>query len=104
MGKWRIKKGDTVQVISGKDKGIKGEILSVLRDEGRIVVKGVNICVRHKKPAMNNPGGLIRMEKSIHASNVMLIDATNDKPTRVGFKIVDGKKSRVSKRTGSVIS
>ncbi|MDR2782054.1 MAG: 50S ribosomal protein L24 [Holosporaceae bacterium] len=104
MDKWRIKKGDTVQVITGKDKGARGEILSVLRDERRVVVKDVNVCVRHQKPSMANAGGLIKKEKSIHASNVMLIDSTDDKPTRVEMKIVDGKKVRVSKRTGSVIS
>ena len=104
MNKWRIKKGDMVQVISGKDKGVKGEILSVLRDERRVVVKGVNVCTRHQKPSMSSPGGLIKKEMSIHASNVMLIDSSDDKPTRIGMKIVDGKKVRVSKRTGSVIA
>ncbi|MDR2107589.1 MAG: 50S ribosomal protein L24 [Holosporaceae bacterium] len=103
MDKWRIRKGDTVQVISGKDKGVKGEILRVLRDERRIVVKGVNVCTRHKKPSMNNPGGLIKQEKSIHASNVMLVDSSDGKPVRVSMKVIDGKKVRVSKRTGSVI-
>lgn len=103
MDKWRIKKGDTVQVITGKDKGAKGEILVVDRKEKRVVVKGVNVVTRHQKPSMNNAGGLIRKEKSIHVSNVMLIDASDDKPTRVGMKIVDGKKVRYSKRTGSVI-
>jgi large subunit ribosomal protein L24 len=104
MDRWRIKKGDTIQVIAGKDRGAKGEILKVLRDERRVIVKGVNVCTRHKKPSMNNPGGLIKIEKSIHASNVMLIDSTDEKPTRVGMKMIDGKKVRVSKRTGSVIS
>jgi large subunit ribosomal protein L24 len=104
MDKWRIKKGDTVQVIAGKDKGIRGEILSVLRDERRVVVKGVNVCTRHKKPSMMNAGGLVKKELSIHASNVMLVDSTDDKPTRIGMKVVDGKKVRVSKRTGSVIN
>ncbi len=104
MNKWRIKKGDTVQVISGKDKGVKGEILRVLREERRVVVKGVNVCTRHQKPSMNNPGGLIKKEQSIHASNVMLVDPNNDKPTRIGMKVVDGKKVRISKRTGAVLN
>ena len=104
MNKWRIKKGDMVQVISGKDKGVKGEVLSVLRDERRVVVKGVNVCTKHQKPSMASAGGLIKKEMSIHASNVMLIDSSDDKPTRVGMKIVDGKKVRVSKRTGTVIA
>jgi len=104
MDKWRIKKGDMVQVITGKDKGVKGEILRVIRDERRVVVRGVNVCTRHRKPSMSSPGGLIKEEKSIHASNVMLIDSSDDKPARIGMKMVDGKKVRVSKRTGSVIS
>lgn len=103
MEKWRIKKGDTVQVIAGKDKGTKGEILSVDREERRVIVKGVNVVTKHQKPSMSTPGGLIKKEKSIHASNVMIVDSTDDKPTRVGMKMVDGKKVRVSKRTGSVI-
>jgi large subunit ribosomal protein L24 len=103
MNKWHIKKGDIVQVIAGQDKGVKGEILRVLRDERRVVVKGVNVCTKHQKPSATNPGGLIKKEQSIHASNVMLVDSTNDKPTRVGMKIVDGKKVRFSKRTGSVL-
>jgi large subunit ribosomal protein L24 len=104
MDKWRIRRGDTVQVIAGKDKGTRGEILSVLRDERRVVVKGVNVCVKHQKPSMANAGGLVKKEHSIHASNVMIVDSTDDKPTRVAMKIVDGKKVRVSKRTGSVIN
>lgn len=103
MNKWHIKKGDIVQVIAGQDKGVKGEILRVLRDERRVVVKGVNVCTKHQKPSATNPGGLIKKEQSIHASNVMLVDSTDDKPTRVGMKIVDGKKVRFSKRTGSVL-
>ncbi|MDR0968166.1 MAG: 50S ribosomal protein L24 [Holosporaceae bacterium] len=104
MERWRIKKGDTVQVITGKDKGARGEILQVLRDERRVVVKGVNVCTKHQKPSMSNAGGLIKMEKSIHASNVMLIDPTDDKPVRVGMKVIDGKKTRVSKRAGAAIN
>ena len=103
MEKWSIKKGDMVQVITGSDRGVKGEILSVDRKERRVVVKGVNVVTRHQKPSMNNPGGLIKKEKSIHASNVMLVDSSDDKPTRIMMKMVDGKKVRASKRTGSVI-
>ncbi|MDR3179717.1 MAG: 50S ribosomal protein L24 [Holosporaceae bacterium] len=103
MDKWRIKKGDTVQVIAGEDKGAKGEILCVLRKERRVVVKGVNVCVKHRKPSAERPGGLEKIEKSIHASNVMLVDSSDDRPTRVGMKVVDGKKVRFSKRTGSLI-
>ena len=103
MDKWRIKKGDTVQVIAGKDKGKRGEILSVERDARRVVVKDVNVVTRHEKPSMTSAGGLVKTEKSLHASIVMLIDSTDDKPTRVGFKVVDGKKVRFSKRTGALI-
>jgi large subunit ribosomal protein L24 len=104
MDKWRIRRGDTVQVITGKDKGVRGEILSVLRDDRRVVVKGVNVCTRHQKPTATSAGGLIKKEHSVHASNVMLVDPSDDKPVRVEMKIVDGKKVRVSKRTGSVIN
>ena len=104
MDKWRIKKGDNVRVIAGKDKGVTGEILEVLRNERRVVVKGVNICIKHKKPSTNDPGGIVRLGKSIHASNVMLIDPTDDKPTGVQFRTENGKKLRISKRTGAVIS
>ena len=103
MDKWRIKKGDIVQVITGKDKGVRGEILSVDRKERRIVMKGVNVVTRHQKPTMNNPGGLIKKEKSIHASNVMLLDSSDDKPARVSMKMIDGKKVRCSRRTDSII-
>jgi large subunit ribosomal protein L24 len=104
MDRWRIKKGDIVQVIAGKDNGMRGEILSVLREKRRVVVKGVNLCVKHQKPSVNSPGGIVKEERSIHASNVMLVDSSDDKPVRVGVKIENGKKVRISKRTGSVIS
>lgn len=103
MDKWKIKKGDTVSVISGDDKGVIGEILEVNRKDRRVVVKGVNVCTRHKKPSAADPGGLIKKEMSIHASNVMVVDAKDDKPTRVAMKIIDDKKVRVSKRTGEVV-
>ncbi|MDR2765896.1 MAG: 50S ribosomal protein L24 [Holosporaceae bacterium] len=101
--RWRIRKGDLVQVIAGKDKGKRGEILKVLRDDRRVVVKGINICVRHRKPTASSPGGESKEEKSIHASNVMLVDSSDDRPTRVGMSIVEGKKVRISKRTSSVV-
>jgi large subunit ribosomal protein L24 len=103
MDRWRIKKGDTVRVITGSDKGKVGEILSVDRKDRRVVVKAVNLRTRHKKPSMNNAGGVITVEKSIHASNVMLLDPSDDRPARIGMKIVDGKKTRVSKRTETVL-
>lgn len=104
MDKWRIKKGDTVEVIAGKDKGKRGEIIAVDRENRRVTVKDVNVVTRHKKPSMVDAGGIIHKEQSIHASNVMLIDGSDDKPTRVGFEIRDGKKVRFSKRTGTAIA
>ena len=100
----KIKKGDTVQVIAGKDKGTQGEVLRVLKDEGRVIVKGVHVCTRHQKPSANSAGGLIKKEQSIDISNVMFVDAQDGKPTRIGIKVVDGKKVRFAKRTGNVIN
>lgn len=103
MERWRLKSGDNVIVIAGKDKGTKGKITKVFRDDRKVIVEGVNVCTKHKKPSMNDAGGIVKFEKPIHASNVMLLDPTNDAPTRVGVKIVDGKKVRFSKRTGAII-
>lgn len=103
MDKWRIKKGDMVQVLTGDDKGVKGEILSVLRKDRKVVVKGVNVCTRHIKPSQTHTGGIIKKEMPIHASNVMLIDSSDEKPARIGVKVEDGKKVRFSKRTNTVI-
>lgn len=103
MERWRLKSGDNVIVIAGKDKGKKGKISRVLRDERKVVVEGVNVCTRHVKPSMYSAGGIEKKEMPIHASNVMLLDPTNDMPTRVGVKFVDGKKVRFSKRTGAII-
>lgn len=103
MERWRLKKGDNVMVIAGKDKGKKGHITRVLRDERKVVVEGVNICTKHVKPSANNAGGIEKHEMPIHASNVMLLDPTNDTSTKVGVRIVDGKKVRFSKRTGAII-
>ena len=101
----KIRKGDTVQVLAGKDKGRKGEVLSVLPTENRAVVQGVNMVKRHSKPqGMNQPGGIVEKEASIHLSNLMPIDPKTDKPTRVGFRVLDdGKKVRVAKASGEVL-
>lgn len=104
MEKWRIKKGDTVQVITGKDKGKSGEIIEVLRDERRVKVKGLNIVVKHKRPSQFSAGGIVREEASIHASNVMIVDPKDQKPTRVGYKVEkDGTKVRIARRSGEVL-
>ncbi len=101
----RIRKGDTVLVISGAAKGRRGEVLRVLPRVERAVVQGVNMAKRHTKPrGVGQPGGILEQEASIHLSNLMLIDGKTDKPTRVGFRVLDdGRKVRVAKATGNVI-
>ncbi len=95
----RLLTGDTVVVIAGKDKGKKGKIARILREDNRVVVEGVNLVHRHTRPTPRNPnGGIIEREQPIHASNVMLIDPSTGKPTRVHFKTDDkGNKVRVAK-------
>jgi large subunit ribosomal protein L24 len=100
----RIRKGDTVLVTTGKSKGQRGEVLQVFPKEDRAVVQGAAMARRHTKPTgMGQPGGIIEREASIHLSNLKLIDPTSDKPTKVGFRVVDGTKVRVAKATGQVI-
>ena len=104
MAKLKIKKGDKVVVITGKDKGKTGEVLRVLPKDARLVVQGVNMVKRHTKPAMGNPGGIVEKEATIHISNVAHIDPKSNKPTRVGYKALqDGRKVRVAKRSGEVL-
>ena len=98
----KIKKGDTVQIIAGKDKGSEGKILSVDPKNGKVVVEGLNMVTKHSKPSQANPnGGIVEKEAPIDISNVMLV--VGGKITRVGFEIKDGKKVRVAKATGKVI-
>ncbi len=101
----RIRKGDKVVVITGADRGKRGEVLSVRPKDNRAVVQGVNIAKKHTKATgMGQPGGIIEQEATIHLSNVMLIDPKTDKPTRVGFRILDdGRKVRVARPSGDVI-
>ena len=100
----KIKKGDKVQVLTGRDKGKRGEVLRVIPEDNRAIVQGVNMVKRHLKPqGMNQPGGIQEKEATIHLSNLALIDPKSDKPTRVGFKDVDGKKVRVAKASGEVL-
>jgi large subunit ribosomal protein L24 len=101
--KYKVKKGDRVVVITGRDKGRRGEILSVLREENRVLVQGVNLVKRHTRPQPGNPGGIVEKEAPIHVSNVAHIDPKSDKPTRVGYKTVDGRKLRVARRSGEAI-
>lgn len=103
--KMKIKKGDEVIVISGKDKGKKGPILKVMPEERRVIVAGVNMVTHHNKPSRTAPGGIERKEAPVHVSNVALLDPKAGKPTRVGYKILeDGKKVRVARRSGEVIN
>jgi len=104
MLKLKIKKGDSVVVISGRDKGKTGEVLRVLPAESRVVVQGVNLAKRHTRPRMGEPGGIIEKELTIHISNVAHIDPQSRRPTRVGFKYLDGgRKVRFARRSGEVI-
>ncbi len=99
-----IRKNDQVMVITGRDKGKIGRVLRVLPKEGRVVVEKVNVVKRHTKPsAKNRQGGILEKELSIHVSNVMLLDPKKAEPTRVAFKVTDGKKVRVSKKSKEVI-
>jgi large subunit ribosomal protein L24 len=101
----KIRKGDRVQVLTGRDKGKRGEVLAVMPAEGRALVQGVHMVKRHTKPqGMQQPGGIVEKAAPIQLSNVALIDPKTDKPTRVGFKVLeDGKKVRVAKRSGEVL-
>jgi large subunit ribosomal protein L24 len=96
----KIKKGDSVVVLTGKDKGRSGTVLKVLPEDNRVVVQGINMVQRHTRPSQSNPnGGIVNKEASLHVSNVAHVDS-NGKPTRVGFKIEGDKKVRVAKRSG----
>ena len=102
--KLKIRKGDKVVVIAGKDKGKAGEVLRVMPSEMRVLVQGVNIVKRHTRPAMGNPGGIVEKEAPLHVSNVAHLDPKDRKPTRVGFKTLDdGRKVRFAKRSGELI-
>jgi large subunit ribosomal protein L24 len=101
--KLKIKKGDNVVVITGRDRGKSGEVLRVIPDESRVVVQGVNIVKRHAQPRPGQPGGIVEKEAPIHVSNVAHVDPKDQKPTRAGFKVVDGRKLRFARRSGELI-
>ena len=101
--KIKIKKGDNVIVLTGKDKGKTGEVYEILKEEKKIKVRGINMIKKHNKPTQNTPGGIEQVEAFIHISNVSNIDPKDNKPTRIRYKITDGKKIRVSSRTGNEI-
>ncbi len=99
----KIKKGDRVVVVAGRDKGRTGEVIEVRRDESRVLVRGVNVVKRHQRQSATQEGGIISKEAPIHISNVALADPKDGKPTRVGFKTVGDKKVRFAKRSGAEI-
>jgi large subunit ribosomal protein L24 len=99
----KIRKGDNVVVRTGRDKGKSGSVLRVIPSESRVVVQGVNVVKRHTKPRAGQPGGMVEKEMSIHISNVALVDPKDQKPTRVGFKFVEGRKLRFAVRSGEMI-
>ncbi len=104
MKKFHIKKGDTVFVNAGNDKGKTGKVLEVLRDKDRVIVEGINMVSKHTKPNAKAPqGGIIKQEAGIHVSNVQLVDPKSGAATRVGYKMVDGKKVRYAKKSGEEI-
>ncbi len=102
--KLKIKKGDQVIVLTGKDKGAKGEVVKTLPAERRVIVQGVNVVKKHERPTQFSQGGIVQKELSIHVSNVALADPKNGKATRVGYTTLkDGKKVRVAKKSGETV-
>ena len=100
----KIKKGDKVSVLTGRDKGKSGEVFEVRPDEGRALVRGINMVKRHQRQSANQTGGIINKEAPIYLSNLALLDPKDGKPTRVGFKVLeDGKKVRIAKRSGETL-
>ncbi len=105
MAAAKIKKGDKVVVLSGKDKGKHGEVVKSMPKEGKVVVSGVNVAVKHRKPSQGSPqGGIERREAPLHVSKVALEDPKTGKPTRVRFEERDGKKVRIAVRSGELIN
>jgi large subunit ribosomal protein L24 len=102
--KMKIKKGDEVVVLTGRDRGKKGEVLRVLPKESRVLVQGVNMIKRHTRPSAGNAGGIVDKEAALHVSNVAHADPKDGRPTRIGYKLLtDGRKVRVARRSGEVI-
>ena len=105
MAHAHVRKGDTVIVVAGKERGKRGKVLRVLRDKGRVLVEHLNMIKKHQRPTQKlRQGGIIEREGTIHLSNVMLVDPTSDKPTRIGMRaLAEGKKARVARRSGEFI-
>lgn len=105
QNKLHVKTGDTVVVITGKDKGKKGRVLASFPKENRVLVEGINMVKKHTKPNVSNPqGGIVTQEAPIHASNVMIADPNTGEPTRIGIRVLEnGKKVRYAKKSGETI-
>ena len=101
--KFKIKKGDQVVVTTGRDKGRRGEVIQVIREENRVLVQGCNMVKRHTRPTQTNPGGIINKEAPLHVSNVAHIDPDSGSATRVGYEVKDGKKIRIARRSGKAL-
>ncbi len=99
----KIRKGDKVVVLAGKDKGRTGEVLRMMPKDDKAVVRGINMVRRHQRQSQSQEGGIISKEAPIHVSNIAVADPKDGKPTRVGFEVKDGKKVRVAKRSGATI-
>ncbi len=103
MSKLKIKKGDKVVVLTGRDKGKTGQVLKALPRANKVIVQGINMAKRHTRPSQTSGGGIIEKETPIHISNVSHIDPKDNKATRVGFKVVGGEKVRIARRSGEQI-
>lgn len=104
MIKLKIKSGDTVRIITGKDKGKEGKVVKVLKEANKAIVEGINMVTKHVKPSASNPqGGIEKMEAPIHISNVAFVDPATKETTKLGYKVEDGKKVRVSKKTNKAV-
>lgn len=103
MNKLRIKKGDKVVVLTGRDKGKSGEVTHVNPAESKVIVQGINVQTKHRKASQTSPGGIEKVEAPLHVSNVALADPKTGKPTRIGYKTVGDRKVRVAKRSGEQI-
>jgi len=100
-----VKTGDKVKVIAGKDKGKEGVVVKTLAAKDRVVVEGVNIVKKHQKPNNQYPqGGIVELEAPIHVSNVQLLDPSTNEPTKIGYKVEDGKKVRFAKKSGKTLA
>lgn len=102
--KWKIRRGDRVEVLAGRDRGKRGDVLRVYKEKERLLVQGVNMVKRHRKASVESQGGIEEQESTIHISNVSLIDPKTDKATRVGFRFLEDKsKKRFARKSGEIL-